>query len=272
MLWIIAVALVTGGTAVANAPVKGTVFLDPGHGGTDSGAILRDAQGRVILQEKDVNLAVALKTAELLRARGYQVILSRETDQRPGAGRDVNGDGRVGRRDALQAVVDRANESGADIFIALHSNSSPNPRASGVEVYYCADREFATESYRLAKLVRAHLLQALREIGYQAVDRGIKDDSVLFRWRARWRRHWQSDSRWQWRGHLFVLGPARSWGRWRVHPRATQMPGVLAEALFLTNAAEARLLASEEGQWALARGYAAAVEAYFESQDQGGSP
>jgi len=147
-------------------------------------------------------------------------------------------------------VVDLANESNADLFISLHSNSSGSPTASGVEVYYCADREFSGESRHLAELVNDHLLRALRDTGHDVADRGVKDDSTLYRWRGR-------------SGHLFVLGPVRSWGRRRVHPRAIEMPSVLAEALFLSNRAEAAILASEEGQWALARGYAAAVEAYF---------
>jgi len=234
----------------ASAPAIHTVFLDPGHGGADSGAIRVNDRGEVILREKDVNLAVALKTAELLRAKGYRVILSRETNERPGSGEDVNADGRLSHRDNLQAVVDLANTSGAELFISLHSNSSQDPVASGVEVYYCADREFAAESRRLAELVQAELVETLRAIGYPALTRGVKDDGLLYSWRGR-------------RGHLFVLGPARTWGRWQVHPRATQMPAVLAEALFVSNNREAQLLASEAGQWALARGYVAAIEAHF---------
>lgn len=245
--------LLIGGTMAAaddTTPAR-TIFLDPGHGGPNGGgAVRRNSQGEVVLREQEVALAVALKTAELLRSQGYQVILSRENDQRPGSDRDINGDGRINYRDGLQAAVDLANASGADLFISLHSNSAQAPEASGIEVYYCDDREFAAENQRLAELVQAHLLQALQGIGYPAVDRGIKDDSVLYSHRRR-------------QGHLFVLGPARTGSRWRVHPRASQMPGVLAEALFVTNEADAQLLASDEGQLALARGYAAAVEAYF---------
>ena len=97
----------------------------------------------------------------------------------------------------------------------------------------------------------------MKNIDYEATDRGVKDDSVLFRWG-------------RYRGHLFVLGPARrsgwGWGRRSSHPRATKMPGVLGEGLFLSNDVEARLLASREVQLALARGYAAAVVAYFETE------
>ena len=248
------VVLATGVSVAADEPDIPTIFLDPGHGGIDGGAIHRNARGVVDLEEEDVNLAIALKTAELLRADGYRVILSREKDVRPGRDKDVNGDGRITHRDGLQAAVDAANESDADIFISMHSNANRDPDVSGVEVYYCADRDTADKSRRLAGLVKDNLLKALKDIDYKATDRGVKDDKVLFRGRA----------------HLFVLGPARTsgWGRSRrsSHPRATEMPGVLGEGLFLSNDVEARLLASKEGQLALARGYAAAVVAYFETE------
>ena len=226
-----------------------TVFLDPGHGSGDAGAAFRFEDGEV-LREADVALSIAHKTAELLRAKGFQVILSREKEYRADADADANNDGRMNYRDDLQQVVDMANDSRADIFISLHHNGSANNTASGVEVYYCADRSFADQSRMLAELVQANLMQGLRDIGYEAFDRGVKDDSLLY---SRNGRRW----------HLFVLGAARSRG----HPRATNMPGILGEALFVSNPAEAKLLASEEVRWALARGYANAVVTYFQMQE-----
>lgn len=260
-LWVLLLMLFSAGVgaagydadtpAAAPSPATRTIFLDPGHGASDSGAFRVGADGVVELRETEVNLAIALKTAELLRARGYDVVLSRETDERVGEDRDVNGDGRITKRDPLQAVVDAANESGADLFIALHSNSALDPTTSGVEVYYCAERLFGAESRRLAQLVQDNVLRALADVGYYAEDRGVKEDGVLYQWRGR-------------RGHLFVLGPVRTWGHRTVHPRATEMPGVLAEVLFVSNRRDAAILGSERGQWAIARGYMAAVEAYFD--------
>lgn len=247
------ILLPAAGIASTESPPSQTIFLDPGHGGNDSGAVRVAANGRVELREKEVNLKIALKTAELLREHGYEVVLSRDSDEREGEDRDVNGDGRISSRDSLQAVVDAANAAGADLFISLHSNSSWDATASGVEVYYCADRPFSDDNRRLADLVQANLLQALADIGYNTVDRGVKEDGVLYQWRGR-------------HGHLFVLGPVRTWGRRMVHPRATEMPGVLAEALFVSNRRDAAILGSEAGQWAIARGYVAAVDAYFAEQ------
>ena len=253
-LCVCAIILGAGGTAGADATPVRTIFLDPGHGGKDVGAVRYDTEGEPEMLERDINLAVALKTERLLLDKGYQVILSRGSGERPGNGEDVNGDGRVNRRDELQAVVDSANESNVDLFLGIHSNSSHDSTDSGVEVYYCSDREFGEESLRLAKLLQANFLLELRAIGHQAEDRGVKDDTVLY-------------SHGRWEGHLFVLGPIRTRRGRSDHPRATEMPGALGEGLFMSNDTEAEILASDEGQWALARSYVAAVEAYFRSDN-----
>ncbi len=225
-----------------------TVFLDPGHGNGDGGATAYLADGTQV-READVTLSIALKTAELLRASGVHVVLSREQEYRAGRGADANRDGRMNYRDDLQDVVDMANDSRADLFISMHHNGSANADASGIETYYCADREFAEQGRKLADLVQANLLQGLRDIGYEAQDRGVRDDSWLYAYRS-------------FRGHLFVLGPEQRRG----HPRATMMPGVLGESLFISNSVEAQLLATEQAQWAIARGYANAVVTYFAVQ------
>ncbi|MBI5877071.1 MAG: N-acetylmuramoyl-L-alanine amidase [Chloroflexi bacterium] len=222
-----------------------TVFLDPGHGSGDGGATSYLADGTQV-REASVSLSIALKTTELLRAGGLRVVLSREQEYRSGHGDDSNADGRTNYRDDLLDVVDMANDSKADLFISMHHNGSVNADASGVEVYYCSDRAFAAQSAKLADLVQANLMQGLRDIGYEAQARGVKDDAWLYSYRSV-------------RGHLYVLGPEQRRG----HPRATAMPGVLGEALFVSNPAEAQLLASEGGQWAIARGYANAVVTYF---------
>ena len=222
-----------------------TVFLDPGHGNGDGGATTHLADGTQV-READISLSIALKTAELLRASGLRVVLSREQESRAGQGADANRDGRMNYRDDLEEVVDMANDSNADLFISMHHNGSANADASGVETYYCADRAFADQSRKLADLVQANLMQGLRDIGYEALDRGVKDDSWLYSYRST-------------RGHLYVLGPVRA----RSHPTATLMPGVLGEPLFVSNPVEAQLLSTERAQWAIARGYANAVVTYF---------
>src|SRR6266849_3372271 len=55
-------------------PVNKSVCLDPGHGGTDSGAINQD------LQEKNINLLVGLALRDRLTSDGYTIFMTRTTN------------------------------------------------------------------------------------------------------------------------------------------------------------------------------------------------
>lgn len=80
-----------------------TVVLDAGHGGSATGALYE----RVM--EKSITLPVTLRAAELLREKGYNVVLTRNED--------VYMD--------LYDRCDVANNVGADIFVSIHANASP---------------------------------------------------------------------------------------------------------------------------------------------------
>jgi N-acetylmuramoyl-L-alanine amidase len=91
------------------------VFIDPGHGGTDPGAI---AGG---YRESDLNLAVAKKVQSLLLNRGYTVYMSRTSDTYLG----------------LYDRPQMANDLAADLFISIHTNSTGGATTvSGIESYY----------------------------------------------------------------------------------------------------------------------------------------
>ena len=94
-------------------PNKSTIVLDAGHGGTDVGA----NYGGVY--EKDINLAVTLKVAEILKGYGYNVITTRSTDT------TVN----------LYDRAPIANAVDADIFVSIHSNANPNTEVYGLSTY-----------------------------------------------------------------------------------------------------------------------------------------
>jgi N-acetylmuramoyl-L-alanine amidase len=99
------------------------IVIDPGHGGIYPGAV---ANG---IREADVNLAVALKLRDRLVNSGATVALTRSADTNvAGPGTSLTAD--------LQARVDIATASQADIFISLHANSHPNPKIFGVMSFY----------------------------------------------------------------------------------------------------------------------------------------
>lgn len=99
------------------------IVLDPGHGGIYSGAVHNN------VREANVNLAVSLKLRERLVKLGAKVILTRTNDTNLAPiGSPLTSD--------LQARVDVAKNSGADIFISLHANVSPDTNTTGPTSYY----------------------------------------------------------------------------------------------------------------------------------------
>ncbi|MGI5823574.1 MAG: N-acetylmuramoyl-L-alanine amidase [Dethiobacteria bacterium] len=129
------------------ATVRGKrVCLDPGHGGSDPGAV-----GPTGLREKDVNLAIALQTAALLRAAGVEVMLTREGDYYV----DL----------PTRAIM--ANDRRSEIFVSIHSNAAlNNPVANGTSTYTYDGWQKEERAY-LSALLQEELVSALglRNIG-----------------------------------------------------------------------------------------------------------
>ena len=119
-----------------------TVVVDPGHGGQDKGAT-----GVSGLKEKNVNLTVALYLEELLRARGFNVVMTRKNDTSL----------TLAERAAL------AEKAKADLFISIHANASLyNKYASGTETYYYQNKKTSPQSLYLASLIQQEVSAALK--------------------------------------------------------------------------------------------------------------
>ena len=225
------------------------VMIDPGHGGSEVGAVHRNYAGAYDVVEKNVNLSIGLRLAALLEADGYAAVMTRNSDDQVNEPPvDRNGDGRLNTRDDLQARVDRANEAKADLFVSIHNNGSSSPWESGTEVWYDPLRPFGEKNLALARLAQSSIIEQVALAGYRSIDRGIKDDTNyrIFNGRA---------------FNLFVLGPARGNSFKRT---ATEMPGILGESLFVSNDADAAFLRLESIQQGIAEGYRAAISAYFQ--------
>ncbi|MDR3589957.1 MAG: N-acetylmuramoyl-L-alanine amidase [Negativicutes bacterium] len=121
------------------------IAIDPGHGGTDPGAI-----GLARIQEKTVTLAVAFKVKDLLEKAGAKVLMTRETD------RDVfaPNDSAV---DELKARVTPANLRKADIFLSIHANSFVNRTVGGTATYYYQKSQYDA---MLAQNIQAGVVQS----------------------------------------------------------------------------------------------------------------
>ena len=93
------------------------VCIDPGHGGSDPGAIGRQPS---VLREKDFTLSVSLLLEQHLAGRGHGAILTRRQD----------------RTLSLAARANFANRFEADLFVSIHANAALIPEAEGMEVFH----------------------------------------------------------------------------------------------------------------------------------------
>lgn len=131
------------------------IILDPGHGGSDVGAV-NYIDG---LNEADANLAIALACRdELLKYDGVEVYMTH-------TGLDKSARLSLGDRVAMVGTYD------ADILISLHCNDSSNPEAHGAEVYVSHssyDQSYNSDSTSLA----VEFLKEFRDLGLRI--RGVK--------------------------------------------------------------------------------------------------
>ena len=142
-----------------------TIFLDPGHGGRDSGAFYYN------VAEKDLNMQIYRKLRTKLEELGYKVLTSRDSDI------DV---------DFITERSRMVNKTNSDIFISIHFNATGNTysKASGIQTYSYSDEpdypskinqywhnhpDRISESKRLAAAIHSSLL----------AETGAKDAGLL---------------------------------------------------------------------------------------------
>ena len=142
-----------------------TIFLDPGHGGRDSGAFYYN------VAEKDLNMQIYRKLRTKLEELGYKVLTSRDSDI------DV---------DFVTERSRMVNKTNSDIFISIHFNATGNTysKASGIQTYSYSDEpdypskinkfwhnhpDRMSESKRLAAAIHSSLL----------AETGAKDAGLL---------------------------------------------------------------------------------------------
>jgi len=218
------------------------VVIDPGHGGPDTGRI-----GPNGLPEKNVVLTISNRLATVLRARGYEVHLTRT-------------------RDTLIALADRprlANRWKGDrpvaLFVSLHANAAPG-RAQGFETFFLS--EARTEDERRV----AEMENAAVEFEDQTQNHGSDFEQLLNTLRNDFYVRASNDlaAVIQQSMAQFHPGPNRGVKRagFRVLVGAL-MPAVLVEVAFISDREEARALARAAFQQQLADGIADAVDSFF---------
>ncbi len=230
-----------GPRRVAAGGERYVIVIDPGHGGRDPGTSHHGAVERAIV------LGAALKLKAILAANPrYEVRLTREDDR-------------------FIELVDRvklARDWGADLFISLHADAAARPDIRGAGVYTLS----AKGEGRIDRTAQANDWELPIETG-EAPDEvsGILEDFL--------KRETKSNSE-RFAGLLIPeleeAGPILR----NTHRSenffvllAPDVPAVLLELGFLTNAEDARRLSSESGQRRLMGAVADAIDAYFDQRE-----
>lgn len=127
-----------------------TVLLDAGHGGDDPGKV--SASG---IKEKEINLAIALKCASILKQNGIRVILTRDTDcslEDP----DVSNKKASDLKNRKLLIT----ENKPDCAVSIHQNSFPDSIQHGAQVFYHPSNQ---QGKLLASLIQAQTVHLTSE-------------------------------------------------------------------------------------------------------------
>lgn len=111
--------------SIEEKSLKGKViYLDPGHGGIDSGATYKN------ILEKDINLTLCQKLKLALSNEGATVYLTRETDK------DLSIRNKHRKRSDLISRAYLINKTKPDIYISIHQNYIANTKWKGTQIFY----------------------------------------------------------------------------------------------------------------------------------------
>lgn len=194
------------------------VFIDPGHGGKDPGALSRDGKTK----ESHINLNIANRLAQALENAGFQVKLSRTSNR-------VN--------EMLEERAAKAFRWRADIFLSIHFNGNASPSARGFETYILPPRgSLSTGADNPHPATQA---QSNRPENGNA--HNVRNMQLGFAIHRRSVRATRLSDRGLRRARFVVLREAR-------------MPAVLVECGFLTSARDLKFILTAEGQEKITQG------------------
>ena len=211
-----------------------TIVIDPGHGGKDPGAL-----GRSNLQEKGIVLSISQKLREILTAKGYTVLMTRDTN----------------RFIPLKKRTEFATQHKADLFLSIHANAAESSRANGIETYYLDVTSTDKASEKIAARENAnsgYSIQELETLLEGLIQESKSEDS------KRLARHVQDT----------LVQSTGAVDRGVKHARfvvliGTKVPAILIETGFVSNPVEGRKLTTSAYQSKIATAIAQGIDKFL---------
>jgi len=227
------------------------IVLDAGHGGKDPGAI-----GSIIM-EKDINLAIALKTGEYLEqnVKNVKILYTRRNDSFPG----------------LKERAEFANRNKADLFISIHANWSGAKSVRGAETFVMGLSKDEQNLQVAMKENEVILLEEDFSSKYQGFDPKSPESYIIFSLMQNVFREQSLDlaskvqSQFKNRTGRIDRGVKQN-GFWVLY--MTSMPSILIETGFITNPEEEKYLKSKTGQEYIASAIYRALRDYINEVDK----
>ena len=191
-----------------------TIIVDAGHGGEDGGATADDGT-----LEKDINLSISLKLRDMLSAAGFNVVMTRETDEAI-----YSSEAKTTRQRKVSDIRNRMKlieETDNAIFLSVHQNHFGSPKYYGTQVFYSKNNP---DSETLAKNIQQTVVSLVQPENTRAVKKTGTEIYLLYH---------------------------------------AQVPAVMVECGFLSNAAETAKLKTDEYQSQMAFSILCGVLSYF---------
>lgn len=245
-------AAVHGGTVIpprrppSKSLKKPVIVIDAGHGGKDPGAISRNG-----IYEKNVTLAMARQLKKALEQTGrYDVVLTRDND----------------RYLRLYQRVNYARDKGGDLFLSLHADSIEAGNVRGASIYTLSEKASDAQTARLAARENSADL-----IG--GIDLSVEDPDVANILISLAMRDTMNQSKFfantvveeLGRNKVNILSKPHRYAGFAVL-KAPDIPSVLVEMGFMSNAQEANLLSSPSYRAKIVNALIDGIDAYFEKR------
>lgn len=235
----------------AEANGKWVIVIDPGHGGNDPGAL------GSFSREKDINLAIALKTGEYLKnnIENVTIIYTRKNDSKV----DLIERPRI------------ANRNKADLFISIHTNWAKQKNVYGAETYIMGlakDQENLEVAMKENEVI---LLEDDYSTKYQGFDPKSPESYIMFTLMQNLYQKQSIElaamiqSQFRERADRKDRGVKQA-GFWVLYN--TSMPSILIETGFITNMTEEKFLNSKQGQDYIASAIFRACRDYMKGIDE----
>ena len=204
------------------------------------------------IDEAHLTLPVELDAMQLLRAKGFRVVVSRteqSTVVRLGPGMESGGELTLeGSHDDVVARDICANDAHASVLVGIYFDAGSRPQNAGSLTAYDDARPFAAANQRLATLVQDDVRADMNAQGWGIPDDGVLPDTSLGSFVGD-----PSDGGIAGAAaaydHLLLLGPAQA----GYFSNPSQMPGAVIEPLYLTDPFEGSIADTAHGQMVIAR-------------------